>query len=231
MLVARLTSLAASTAVAALAALTMAVSACSASHGTSAEGDGAVGDGSIIDGGRRDGSVRMDAGSCLLDCAPPPSGCHYEGEVQCDPPRCPDLVCVDAAVICVPCLPPDPGCHYEGAEDCSTCGTMVCDDPAGMCGPGEPFPIFGERCATVEDCAIAIHQTDCCGNTYAFGIERTEQAAFDRAERSCRGTYPACGCASGPTVTESGLPAYDPSAISVYCSDESRCDTTAPLGP
>lgn len=64
-------------------------------------------------------------------------------------------------------------------------------------------------CATDADCDVAIHQTDCCGNTYAIGINDAERARFDALEPACQASYPLCGCPAGPTRTDSGESSFD----------------------
>lgn len=101
-----------------------------------------------------------DAGAeagCHVDCAPPPSGCHYEGASSCDPPKCPILVCEDASAeagCALACAPPPAGCHFDGKPTCDppACPPVVCEDasvdagcaidcappPAGCHFEGEP---------------------------------------------------------------------------------------------
>ncbi len=71
-------------------------------------------------------------------------------------------------------------------------------------------------CTSDTDCVVGIHQTDCCGNTAAIGMNRTE-ARFDALESTCQASYPGCGCASGPTRTDSGETAFDSMSIQVAC--------------
>ena len=35
---------------------------------------------------------------------------------------------------------------------------------------GPTFPALGRTCAASTDCATFVHQTDCCGNSRAFGV-------------------------------------------------------------
>jgi len=125
--------------------------------------------GSRIDSGLRDGGGTLDApttgDACVIDCAAPPLGCHYEGTPTCEPPSCGTLVCDDGAVvgddagsddagICRPpveCPAPPEGCNYVGGTSCS-CGALVCDDAgvvAGMCDPSDPA-----SCPRRQYCAL-----------------------------------------------------------------------------
>ncbi len=72
-------------------------------------------------------------------------------------------------------------------------------------------------CGADANCVVGVHQTDCCGNTHAIGMNHSERDRFDAAEAACRATYPACGCPAGPTTTDSGETALDGSAIQVGC--------------
>ena len=72
-------------------------------------------------------------------------------------------------------------------------------------------------CGADENCVVGVHQSDCCGNTVAIGMNHAERDRFDAAEAPCRASYPGCGCPSGPTTTDSGETTLDPSAIQVAC--------------
>jgi hypothetical protein len=66
-------------------------------------------------------------------------------------------------------------------------------------GDGDPimcpgvFPTFDKSCGDISECAIAIHTTDCCGNSVAIGINAAELADFEAAEAICDSQYPPCG--------------------------------------
>lgn len=98
------------------------------------------------------------------------------------------------------------------------------------------FPTFDRACAGDSDCAVALHQTDCCGSHQALGIAASEGARFAAAEAACDTMYPACGCDSGNVVTDDGSsapPGSGASAVIVHCVS-SVCTTTvraaAPCG-
>jgi hypothetical protein len=88
---------------------------------------------------------------------------------------------------------------------------------------GAPFPAcafvdtLDRHCAVDGDCAVGIHQTDCCGNTFAVGLNRAERTKFDASESTCAASYPGCGCPQGPTRTDSGETAFDSMTIRVGC--------------
>lgn len=129
-----------------------------------------------------------DAEPCVPECAAPPPGCRYEGPISCDPPSCGRLVCPDA-----------------GAE-------IVC----GASGGGT-FPTFDRSCRASGDCAVAVHQTDCCGNSRAMGIDASQRDAFERAEAVCRPMYPRCRCPARPPVTDDGATSDSSTTIPVEC--------------
>ncbi len=101
---------------------------------------------------------------------------------------------------------------------------LVSNDAGGdggdvvMCtGMPRSFPTFNKACTGAGDCAIVLHQTDCCGSLAALGINQGERARFDRDEALCRSMYPGCDCAARPTLAEDGNQALSPTDISVDC--------------
>jgi len=81
------------------------------------------------------------------------------------------------------------------------------------------FPSFDNACAIDTDCALALHQTDCCGSRVALGIDAGLQAAFDAAEKVCEAQYPACGCVGGPITADDGGKTYNQALVGVACKD------------
>jgi hypothetical protein len=49
-----------------------------------------------------------------------------------------------------------------------------------------------------------IHQTDCCGNSAAWGINDAEVEDFEAAEAICSGMYPECDCPAMPPLADDG---------------------------
>ena len=134
----------------------------------------------------------VDAGppvdaTCSVECAAPPPGCHYEGPVSCTPPSCPRLVCADA-----------------GAP-------IACGGSVGT------FPTFDRSCNAPSDCFVATHQTDCCGNSRAMGLNASQRTAFEAAEAICAPMYPACGCPARPPVADDGSVGNFSTMIAVDC--------------
>jgi hypothetical protein len=123
-----------------------------------------------------------------------------------------------------------------GAPDDAPAFADVPSTPIDAGGfPGCSFVDSLDRSCTVDaDCEIGVHQTDCCGNTYAIGLAPSERDRFDAWEPMCRATYPACGCPSGPTQTDSGESAFDASSIQVACvivGPTQRCRTYVTIRP
>jgi hypothetical protein len=85
--------------------------------------------------------------------------------------------------------------------------TSTADAPKGCFGEGAVVPVVPyKECATRDDCTIARHQTDCCGNAMMIGIAKSQKAAFDACEAASEAAFPACGCPSGPLTIEDGTP-------------------------
>jgi hypothetical protein len=101
------------------------------------------------------------------------------------------------------------------AVDCTATGTGT-------------FPTFSKTCAAAGDCAIGLHQINCCGTLTAIGLAASQQAAFAAAEATCEGQYPGCGCAGQATTAEDGKTAdLGNSQIQVACT-AGACSTYIP---
>lgn len=93
--------------------------------------------------------------------------------------------------------------------DGPTTGPLTC--------PGYTMPSFSKGCGSASDCVVVTHQTDCCGNGKAIGVNAAEKARFEAEEKKCAATYPGCGCPAGPPVTEDGSTALFAGKIGVDC--------------
>jgi hypothetical protein len=101
---------------------------------------------------------------------------------------------------------------------------LVCDDPT-------MFPGVSKACSVDADCAVVLHQTDCCGTLAAVGVEDGSVDAFNEHESMCAALWPACECAAGPTSTEDGGTVPDPASAEAACV-EGLCQSRAPeAGP
>lgn len=130
-------------------------------------------------------------------------------------------------IILVGCL----GCGSDDSPSNGDAGVDAADNPALQmftCNAGEvSFPPLDKSCTTPSDCIVAVHQTDCCGNADAVGINASAGKSFWDLEAECSALFPACGCPTGPLTTEDGLmTATGPSQVDVACVDE-RCVTRA----
>jgi len=118
-----------------------------------------------------------------------------------------------------------PGCHasVSATDDAAPTGDAIagvqCTGMSGM------FPTFDKTCTTPNDCAIGVHQTNCCGATIALGLTKAEQSRFAAAEAQCVAQYPACGCPATPTVAEDGRNPIAGQSIVVECQSR-MCMTT-----
>jgi hypothetical protein len=122
-----------------------------------------------------------------------------------------------------------PGCNGDKAAACDSAGdssppSTACD--VVMCaGSNMSFPTFDKTCTSPDDCAFAIHQTNCCGATLAVGLTKAEQTRFAADEKTCVDQYPLCACPAVPTVTEDGQSASAGKTIVVECQS-GKCMTT-----
>lgn len=122
----------------------------------------------------------------------------------------PDVIASDAPAVDVPAT---------DAGEAIRCG-----------GEDASFPTFATDCAGDGDCALAVHQTNCCGDHAALGLARTERARFDAAEATCRAMYPGCGCPTRGTLADDGQWSTDPAALRVACR-AGRCVTSVASAP
>ena len=81
------------------------------------------------------------------------------------------------------------------------------------------FPEFDRSCAVTIDCALVLHQIDCCGSLAALGISADAAKLFAEAEAVCAMQYPQCDCLAKPTVADDGNSSPDNNAIAVSCVD------------
>src|SRR5689334_24890492 len=95
-----------------------------------------------------------------------------------------------------------PACHSDRATpgDAAAGGGSDAVDGVQCGGPLGVFPTFDKTCSIADDCAIGIHQTNCCGDTVAIGLAKPELTRFTADERICVEQYPACACPSTPTA-------------------------------
>ena len=95
--------------------------------------------------------------------------------------------------------------------------------PQVVCGSdAEVFPEFPRECLSNDDCALVLHQTNCCGTEVAWGIRRAALEDFRAAEDECRGEMYHCGCATFATEADDGNTGWGADAFSVRCQ-ENRC--------
>jgi len=88
------------------------------------------------------------------------------------------------------------------------------------------FPLLEKGCAAATDCFIALHQTNCCGTTVAFGLNKIAERAFTAAEVECANAAWGCACRADPTLAEDGRTLVD-GTIQVRCAS-GLCETYVP---
>lgn len=115
-------------------------------------------------------------------------------------------------------------CNSDHRPACAASDGGDCD--VVMCrAQNSTFPTFDKTCHTVDDCAFAVHQTNCCGSTLAIGFSKAEQSRFAADEKTCLDQYPLCACPQTPTMTEDGQFATSGKTIVVQCQS-GMCMTT-----
>ncbi|HSS00847.1 MAG TPA: hypothetical protein VLM79_27505 [Kofleriaceae bacterium] len=119
-----------------------------------------------------------------------------------------------------------PACHSDRATpgDAPPGGGDAVDGV--QCGGASGvFPTFDKTCSIADDCAIGIHQTNCCGATVAIGLAKAELVRFDADEKVCVDQYPPCACPATPTAAEDGHTPVAGQSIIVDCVSR-RCMTS-----
>ena len=163
-----------------------------------------------------DGQVLCTLRACATDAGPsvdvtplPDTGARPDAGAPRDVGAPSDLGVVDAGVM-------DGGYGEAGVVEASVPGDANPATDAGtpssdigysaVCNVsgGPTFPALGRTCAASTDCATFVHQTDCCGNSRAFGVSVLALGALQALEDTCRPLYPRCGCPSRAPVLDDG---------------------------
>jgi hypothetical protein len=111
------------------------------------------------------------------------------------------------------------GC--TSARGCPLPAGLVCPTPEDPRLTGTTKPV-DRSCLADMDCVSVVFQTDCCGNTLAFGVNSGSASSAKNAADTCQRGFPGCGCPARPTVAETGLPdggqpMFD-APIDAYCA-------------
>jgi hypothetical protein len=104
-------------------------------------------------------------------------------------------------------------CGARGTWEGGSFNSLGCPLPAGLTCPsrtsselrGSAEPV-DESCVVDTDCASVVFQTDCCGNTLAYGVNKSSVGAATVAATTCKNGFPGCGCPESPTVAQTGKP-------------------------
>jgi len=89
-------------------------------------------------------------------------------------------------------------------------------DDSGV-GPCAYVDTLDRTCASDADCAVGLHQTNCCGSSVMIGLRSTQQSTYASSESACMASYPACGCPATLPTTDSGETVTDTGAVLAAC--------------
>ncbi len=147
-----------------------------------------------------DGTVGRSAGDFVAkcvnrECTTTAQKTAREGQV-CSDLNAGDTPCETGLL----CLPPTGVGIPETRGTCQKPGT----EALGCGNQGQTFPAFDKSCTAASDCAVAVHQLNCCGSQRVVGVSKASKSAFDASEKTCSSTFPACGCAAFPLTAEDG---------------------------
>lgn len=124
---------------------------------------------------------------------------YKSGERFPSPDGCNTCQCLDGQAGCTErACPPDQGLSGDGLA----AGDLGGDEVMCTGAMSVVFPTFSKACGGDGECAIGVHQINCCGSQKAIGMNRGEVPRFEAAEKICRSQFPRCGCPTLPTVAE-----------------------------
>lgn len=90
------------------------------------------------------------------------------------------------------------------------------NDASVSCGVrAYSFPSYDKTCMAATDCAIGVHQTDCCGSTVALGMTKGELTRFTADEQVCEAQFPRCACPE-TAIAEDGQSTFG-KTVAVHC--------------
>ena len=113
-------------------------------------------------------------------------------------------------------------------EDATTINDAAID---GIVDAGAACDFVAEldtSCSTDEDCSYFVHTTDCCGNTFAIGVNNSSSSTASALEPLCQESYPRCGCPAMQTNTNSDERVMSGDEIQVGCVEHGAdkiCET------
>lgn len=90
-----------------------------------------------------------------------------------------------------------------GGGGCTPPADLVCPVPKAPL-VGGPKATIDKSCDAIDDCVLVTLQTDCCGNSLAYAVNKKSAAAAQTYADTCGRTFPGCGCPARPTVPEQG---------------------------
>jgi hypothetical protein len=97
--------------------------------------------------------------------------------------------------------------NLTGPDGGDSGGTSACQQIAAL----------DQSCSKDADCIAVAHTTSCCGSASWMGLRTTESSRFASLESACDASYPRCGCAAGPPVTDDGSTVAFGATAAVSC--------------
>lgn len=141
--------------------------------------------------------------------------CDVTDGAACDAPG----ICRPRPDVCARYWSPVCGCDdvtYGNECEAHRAGTDV--SYPGECGAAcAVISTLARTCTSDASCFVALHQINCCGTEVATGLSTSERTRFEMLEPVCRASYPACGCPTMQTTTDTGELVTDPSQVRVGC--------------
>ena len=106
----------------------------------------------------------------------------------------------------------DSGSTVDAAPMVDT-GAPAADTGSGPCAYVDTLD---RGCTTDGDCAIGLHQTNCCGSSVMIGY-RSTHTEVPALESQCMASYPACSCPATLPTTDSGETVTDTGMVHAAC--------------
>jgi hypothetical protein len=83
--------------------------------------------------------------------------------------------------------------------------------------PCEALLALDRSCASDSDCAVVVHETNCCGGYAWVGVRASLQEQFAILEAQCEDFYPDCGCADWRRSTDDGSRVTSATMVAAAC--------------
>lgn len=184
-------------------------------------------------------SVGCDVDSCV-------PGESYPADDGCNTCTCAESgKKSDSGCTKIACPDPDactPGDKFQAADGCNTCTCgpsgkkadaacteMACPIMCGGAAGTTAFPEPADTCVADADCAVVLHQINCCGTQEAWGISASAVPEFEANEAICEAQYPKCGCAMFQATADDGSKGWATEDFVAVC-DAGTCKSQGATG-